>query len=103
MSGLDKYREKVKSQSKEKLNVDRFKNSSYKGGEYYKFYNDLYEFINKDLHIFKPVPPEIVRQIITLWNNRDKLHELWKDDDSAKLTTSASKGKKWTQKKQSQE
>lgn len=89
---LEKYREKVKSQSKEKLNVDRFKNSSYKGGEYYKFYNDLYGFINKDLHIFKPVPPEIVRQIITLWNNRDKLHELWKDDDSAKLTTSSSKG-----------
>lgn len=80
---LEKYREKVKNESEQKLNVDRFDLDYKEQVEYYKFHEDLYGFIEKALPIFKPLPPEIVRQLVTLWNNRNKLHELWKDDKNA--------------------
>jgi hypothetical protein len=82
---LEQYKDKIKSESRYKLDVNRFDNNYKKENDYYKFYEDLYKFIDTDLQLFKPLPPEIVRQIINLWNNRDKLHELWKDAKEAKL------------------
>lgn len=80
---LEKYREKVRSESRYKLDVGRFDLDYKKQVKYWNFHADLYGFIDKSLSIFKPLPPEIVRQLVTLWNNRNKLHELWKDDKNA--------------------